>query len=35
MTFYELLSFCFNMDGINYEQQQNEKIDEINKDYNN
>lgn len=35
MTFYELLSFCFNIDGINYEEQQNEKIDEINKDYNN
>jgi hypothetical protein len=33
MSLYKILAFCFNMDGINYEEQQNEKINEINKDY--
>lgn len=32
MTLYELFSYCFNTDGIDYEEQQNKIKDEIEKE---
>jgi hypothetical protein len=32
MTLYQLFSYCFNMDGINYEYEQNKLLYEIEKE---
>ena len=34
MTFYDFISLCFNLDGIYYDLEQNDKLKEIEKEIN-